>query len=398
MEQLAIRLFRSFLIEYNGREILQSLQKSPKSIAVLKYLILNKDKAVPVRDLIELFWDEESGQNPENALKTLISRMRKAFSNEDPKLRDCIVTEQRTYHWKPPMLCEIDIFSFEALCTELINARTLPVNEMTRNKFERVLDLYKGDIDGDEWIKSRSLYYHNLYLKTVQLYIESLKAAGDYDAVISITRRALDIDPFDEPLNLEHMYALKETSRNNEALVHYRHSTDMYYKYLGIDPSEKMLEFYKQLIKTDLEARENLSVIRERLLLDDNNDRAFVCDYSIFRDIYQLQLRNAERWDVLMYLALVMLENLQDKEFDPFVLDRMMRGLLDILIKCLRKGDIITRYSSSQYAILLQMTSDKDGEVVIDRIKRLFFETGMEPYAKIHFQIGPIAPDYELGK
>ena len=396
MENISVQFFRSFSIIYKNSDVLRQIGKSPKSISVLKYLIMNWDRAVPVMELIEYFWDEEGGTNPENALKTLISRLRKSLSDEFPELRNCIVSEQGTYQWKPNAHCVIDVFEFEKRCIRLLNSADEA--ERTEEKFFKAIDIYRGNIDApfssDEWLRGRGLYFQELYLKTVYLFVACLKDRGDYDTVIRVCRVALNIEAFDENLNLEMMYALKETQQNNAALVHYRHSTDMYYKYLGIDPSEKMLEFYKQLIKADLSVKDNLYVIRDKLVQDKPEGTAFVCDYSIFKDIYHLQIRNVERWNVQMFLVLVMVENLnQETEFNPFVLDRIMRDLLGILVASLRKGDVVTRYSPSQYAVLLQMAAQNDGEIVIDRIRKAFYENEVETYAKLIFQVGPIVAE-----
>lgn len=393
MDPITIQLFQNFSILHRGREVAGSLAKSPKSVSVLKFLILNQDRPVPISELIEVFWNEEGGANPENALKTLISRMRKTLFQEAPELRDCIVTEQGTYQWKPPIPSDVDVFAFEDLCKALLND-SLPEPER-RNRFHRAMELYRGNLGApfttDEWLKGRSIYYQELYLKTVIRFVHLLKKVQDYETVITVCRAALSIDAFDETLNLELMYALKETDQNNAALVHYRHSTDMYYKYLGISPTEKMLEFYKQLIKADLSAKDNLAVIRNRLVEQELDNKAFVCDYSIFKDIYQLQLRNVERWGVQIFLALIMVEHTdQAQELNPFVLDRVMRDLQEILISCLRKGDTVTRYSPSQFAVLLQMTSRADGEIIIGRIRKKFYEVNTSPYSKLSFQIDPI--------
>ncbi len=393
MDHITVHLFRNFSILYRGREVVSLLAKSSKSISVLKYLILNQDRPVPVSDLVEVFWNDEGGANPENALKTLISRMRKAISHEAPELWNCIVTEQGTYQWKPSLPCDVDVFAFENLCLGLLSD-VISAPER-RDAFLRAIYLYRGNLDvpfvTDEWLRGRGMYYQELYLKTVARFVVLLKEERDYETIINICRTALNIESFDETLNLELMYALKETSQNNAALIHYRYSTDMYYKYLGIDPSDKMLEFYKQLIKADLGAKDNMAVIRDRLVQQKPDGKAFVCDYSIFKDIYQLQLRNVERWGVQMFLALIMVEHAdQGGEFNPFVLDRIMQDLMEILISCLRKGDIITRYSSSQFAVLLQMTAQTDGEIVIDRIRRQFYATNTHPYTKLIFQIDPV--------
>ena len=393
MQTISVQLFRNFSMLYGNREILKNLIKSPKSISVLKYLILNSDKPVPMNDLIDLFWDSESGLNPENALKTLISRIRKALAQESGNLRQCIITEKGAYQWRPEARCEVDVFSFEEKCMSLLDdSQDITDKE---DLFFAAIGLYKGNIETpfstDEWVRGRSMYYQELYRKTTYSFIDYLKGKNNHEGIINVCRTALNIDAFDEHLNLELMQALRETKQNNVALIHYRHSTDMYYKYLGLEPSERMLDFYKQLIKTDLDAKDNLSVIRDKLVQEKPNEEAFVCDYSIFKDIYQLQLRNTERWDVQMFLALVAVEHVDHTaQFSPFVLDRVMRELLEILVSCLRKGDVISRYSSSQYAMLLQMGSQQDGDLVTNRIRRLFYEKSIDPYANLVFQIGPL--------
>ena len=50
--------------------------KSKKGMSLLQYIILKHDTAVPNYRLIELLWPNEESSNPENALKTLVSRFR----------------------------------------------------------------------------------------------------------------------------------------------------------------------------------------------------------------------------------------------------------------------------------------------------------------------------------
>lgn len=392
MEHITIHMFRKFAIYYQGREITRPLSKSPKSISLLKYLILNKDTPISISKLIEVFWNEESGSNPESALKTLISRTRKALSKEDPKLRDCIVTDKGTYQWKPPFSCEIDVFAFEELCQRILTYSC--EGPGCRDQFGQILQLYRGNLEtssSEEWLRGWSIYYQEMYLKLVFRFIDYLKEGKDYEGVINICRSALNIDPFDENLNLELMYALKETKQNNAAMIHYRHATNMYDKYLGLGPTEKMLEFYTLLTKSDAGIKDNMDTIKSNLLSQNPDDRAFVCDYYIFKDIYQIQIRNAERWGVQMFLAMAMVEHVEPgEEFTPLVLDHIMQDLLKVLISNLRKGDIITRYSPSQFAVLLQMSSQLDGDMVTERLRERFQEINSNLCARLVFQVDPV--------
>jgi GGDEF domain-containing protein len=65
-----------------------------------------------------------------------------------------------------------------------------------------------------------------------------------------------------------------------------------------------------------------------------------------------------------------------------------MRELLRILQSSLRKGDTIARYSATQYAILLPMMSYSDGNIVLNRIKRLFYQAFSDNSVTLNFHFG----------
>ena len=62
-------------------------------------------------------------------------------------------------------------------------------------------------------------------LKRLPIYLSYLKSLADDVPNISAT-------------------ALIETNRSNEALMQYKYATHLQYRYLGIQPSEDMQEFY----------------------------------------------------------------------------------------------------------------------------------------------------------
>lgn len=395
MTSIYVTMLGRFDILVDGSSALSCLNNSAKSILLLKYFLFNRGKPMAVTDLIGIFWSEpDKSTNPENALKTMISRIRSSLAKASPSLKNCILSEKKSYMWNPAFECTVDAFLFEDLYKELQEESEFYGN--VRDKYIRALDLYGGDLSyssiDEDWIASRSMYLHHLYLRIVYRFIELLKAESDYEMIIHVCRIALDIDTFDERLNLELMNALKQGGQNSAALMQYRHITSAYYKYLGIDPSEKLLSFYRSLIKTDLTHEADINSIRQELMLSDESQDsgAFVCDYSIFRDIYQLQMRNMERQKDKMFLALASVIQTLGDPLSPLVMDGIMRGLLDILKRCLRKGDTIARYSPSQYAILLPMINHSSRQVVFGRIKKLFFKKFSGGNVTISLQFGAI--------
>lgn len=389
MGSIYVTMLGKFDIYVDGDSAMSSLNNSAKSILLLKYFLLNLGKPLAMTNLIGMFWSEpDKSANPESALKAMISRIRSGLSSASPMLKNCILFEKKSYMWNPKVKCEVDVTEFERMYQQL-QAETL-FDEKVREKYIQVLDLYGGDLtysSDEDWLLSRSMYLHHLYLKLVYKFIELLKADNDYEMVIHVCRIALDIDNFDETLNLELMNALKGVGQNSEALMQYRHITNAYYKYLGIEPSDRILGFYRGLIKSDLAAEADIGIIRRVLKeAEDEESGAFLCDYSIFRDIYQLQLRNLERQKNKMFLALISIIQTLGDPISPLVLDGVMRELLEILKSCLRKGDTIARYSTSQFTILLPMLSYSNGQTLIGRVKKMFYKKYSDSNVGIGFQ------------
>ena len=73
----------------------------------------------------------------------------------------------------------------------------------------------------------------------------------------------------------------------------------------------------------------------------------------MFRDIYQLERRAIERTGDSIFLCLLTLYEEEGSEAKSYFLKRAMEHLDDAIAASLRRGDVYTRYSVSQYLILL---------------------------------------------
>lgn len=265
--------------------------------------------------------------------------------------------------------------------------------EQTKCLYEEMLRLYRGDLlqnsDLSEWILSRATQLHNDYISAVYAYLEMLKAEKDYAKIVAVCRTALDVDNFDERLHMELITALIHTGRTSDALAQYKHIVHLNYRYLGVQPSDDMREFYKQIVRAGKTLEFNLDSIRSELRESGEQRGAFVCEYVVFKEIYNLERRSMERMDIAIFLAVIMIGN-QDEPMDSLKQDNIMNGLLDILRNNLRKGDIITRFSPMFYAILLPQVNYTTGSMVMERIKRLFFQKYPNSNIPFNYCVGPI--------
>ncbi len=135
----------------------------------------------------------------------------------------------------------------------------------------------------------------------------------------------------------------------------------------------------------------NLESIRNELRESGDRRGAFECEYAVFKEIFNLQMRNLERLGATMFLAIIMVSPYNDKEIDTMRQDNIMNGLLDILKKNLRKGDTITRFAPTIFALLLPTVNYNTGGMVLERIKRVFYRTFPNSNIVFNYRVGPLS-------
>ena len=228
-------------------------------------------------------------------------------------------------------------------------------------------------------------------MAAVYAYIELLKSKAQYADIVSVCRKALDVDSFDDRLHMELMSALIKINRTGEALVQYKHVVQLNYRYLGVQPSEDLQEFYKQIVSAGKTLDFNLESIRNELRESGERRGAFVCEYTVFKEIFNLQMRNLERLGATMFLAIIMISPYNDKEIDSMRQDNIMNGLLEILRKNLRKGDTITRFAPTIFALLLPTVNYNTGGMVLERVKRVFYRSFPNSNIVFNYRVGPLS-------
>ena len=391
--KIKIKMFGNFEILVNGNVALTQLRQAKKTSQFLEYLILKKDRAVPHEELLEMLWSDKENRNPATALRTLLHRYRSLVEQSGlPELEDSILTARGAYQWNSNLDCEIDVFEFERLCQE---ARTPGMsNRECIERYLQMLQIYTGPLltnSAEEmWVVPKSVYYHDLFLESVFTLLDLLKLEEEYDVIVQVCRKAMDVDMFDERLHLELMMALVKTGKKREALSQYYFATDLHYKQLGIQPSGEIRAVYKLIVQADQEMEADIEKVQNMLEEDKDGHGAFVCEYEIFKEIYQLQRRMLERYNGTMFLALLTISNTYEQRFDNLVLDNIMKQLLHVSQTNLRRGDTISRYSVMQYVILLPSVTYETGRLVLDRIKKAFYNEYVKSSVVLTYKLRPL--------
>lgn len=397
-DTIRIQLMDTFTVYINEQKEEHLTKKSRKGVNLMQYLMLNHGQPVPNYRLLATLWTDEGSANPENALKTLVSRLRAILNQISPDFGNCIVADRGAYHWENLPGMTVDFFRIEQLFDELSSMREDSPERIAC--YEELLALYKGDLlqnaEQNEWALAQATSLHNKYMSAIYSYIELLKARENHQDIVRICRVALNVDNFDDRLHMELMTALINTNRTNEALVQYKHVTHLNYRYLGVQPSEDMQEFYKQIVRAGKTLEFSLEAIRNELRESGEQRGAFVCEYAVFKEIYNLQMRNLERLGSTMFLGVIMIGNPDDPSMDSIKQDNIMNGTLEILKSNLRKGDTITHFSPTIFALLLPTVNYTTGNMVMERVKQLFYKKYPNSSIPFNYRIGPLSSDMPL--
>ena len=168
-ETIRIQMMDHFLIYIDEKKTDQLAVKSKKGAALVQYLILNEGERVPNQKLLAALWDEEKSTNPENALKTLVSRLRVLLNQIDPALGACVVSDRGAYHWQCPENMTIDMYEIDSIFNRLAE-NNVPQAEL-RRLYNQLLEKYQGDLlqhsEQNEWALAKATTLHNKYMAAV---------------------------------------------------------------------------------------------------------------------------------------------------------------------------------------------------------------------------------------
>jgi hypothetical protein len=147
---------------------------------------------------------------------------------------------------------------------------------------------------------------------------------------------------------------------------------DLFYNKHGINPSPEFVSLYEQTVKDDRTYNVNFGILKGQL--DDLNEEigAFYCEFPFFKRVYQLEVRDAIRSDRPTHLCLITAVSKTQEELEPKVLNRVTGKLSECIKSSLRSRDVFSRYSASQFVLLLTNTTKEQAEMVLNRILKRF--------------------------
>jgi DNA-binding SARP family transcriptional activator len=396
MEQeiLKVQMLGGFSISIGDKIGLLEGNRSNKAIYLLQYLLLNRKRGAPRDTLINLLYHDEDVENPGNALKIIIYRLRRILIEEGfPNLK-YIYYKKGMYSWNNDIACEIDAETFEQA------ARAASDPEIDSKErillYQKATEAYVGDFlprsASEEWVSVLAVRFQNTYLDCIRGLYTLLSAAGDYQTMLDVLNKGVKIHPYNEELHILRITCLIELKHFQKAMEVFDETTELFFNELNIDPSEEMKRLYQKITESMHTSMDSLPDIMEILEEDGEKKGAYYCNNLTFIDSYRILLRTTERSGLSAFLMSCNLSGnkgavLEDKKR----LATAATGLHRAIRATLRQGDLYTRYSSSQFLILLLGIQQENCPAVFERIKKKFHEEYEGRGIKLQHKVAPAA-------
>lgn len=340
---------------------------------LLIFLLLNRTKPLTSDAIATAIWQEDEVDNPTGALKNLMYRLRTTLKKNLGD-EEFILTNRGAYSWNTNIPVEIDAEKFEKCY--LAAKKEENTTEKAILYYEQAVDLYKGDFMMKEaelpWMITISAYYHSMFLSCVKGLAELYVLTGRFENLEERCIEALSIDRADEELYYYLVLARMKQNKIQLAMESYEKAKQILHDELGIRNSEQLSSIYGELLKVKkgIEAEEMADVCRD--MTEENPQGAFFCGYPVFKEIYRLEARKSERADQTEYVLLLTVKNQKEKELtqelETFYMEKMMNRLAKLLSEQLRIGDVVAKYSDSQFIVLLPSCDTECSKMVLERI------------------------------
>jgi len=225
---LEIRLLGEFALYRGERECPAPTLK--KARILVAHLALHPGHPFLRDDLSAHLWPDVEPQTARFNLRQLIARIRRA----SPDLSPCIVAEDRTTIHLDATTARIDAIEFQRL---------------VRSDPGQAVLLYKGPLLGsmeDSWLEGPRADLEELYMKALELLADR---ASPRDAVVWL-RRAVESDPYREPVQQKLLSKLAECGDLTGMQVAYRQFQEQLHRDLNLSPSEETTQLVQHLLGT----------------------------------------------------------------------------------------------------------------------------------------------------
>lgn len=386
-----VSMLGKFELTVGDTVVSDNLNRSSRIWNLLAYLIINRSRTISQAELIEALWSNDDYDNPANALKSLVYRVRTMLSTAFGAELQFIVSTNGSYSWNPDYACIVDIEEFSNAAFSASNSSD---DAIKIKNYTRATELYVGDflprLASEMWVIPLSIHYHNMYLEAVKEYASMLIDSGNPKQSVSICQNALLHEMYDEGIHLLLMRAYLKMGSTEAAIGQYKSASDFFYRNLGVRPSGALKNLYCEILEQhDCPEIDLYDVVKE---LDSFaiKEGAFVCDFEYFKEAYTLESRWAARSGTCAHLAMITIHFSGNADISHDVIEMSVKRLMQIVVASMRKSDVVTRYANSNLLVLLPTANLENSDRLIRNIIERFTKVIRSHYISVTYKLSEI--------
>lgn len=372
---LNVTMLGKFSMTYGNQLISFKRNTATKPLKLLQILLYTSgiNGGIPRTQLLEDLYGQEELSNVSNNLRVTTYRLKKILVDTGLPEYDYIQVENGIYRWNSPMKTVIDVQTFETLI------ETAKKETNKRKQIEllcQAFTIYRGiflpELSGEDWVIFNSVKYKKLYEYAFLNICKYKKQHAEYESLLDLTTAAVKLYPFEEwhSIKIDAYIAL---NRYKEAQQYYEKISKMFFEELGVTPSEKMMNQFKEMSNKMGRKYQLPEEIKKVLNETTYETGAFYCTFPNFCNNYRLIHRIMERNGHSASLMICSLTNgqgypLEKKEKLKVLSENLHRAIKESI----RRGDSFTKYSPSQFLILLIDSPKEHCNIIFNRILQRF--------------------------
>jgi len=336
-----IRTLGGFQIFKDGKPIPEEKWKSQKALELLRFLVANRNKKIPVDRIFEYMWPGMSRESAKANLHSTLYTIRKVTG-----FNSSILSVKNENIRFVPENIEVDVDAFEKLVRLAESTRDIDEREKL---LRDAVDLYTGDFLPEDMYEDWSIpyreYYRELYIDALRNLSHILMEKEAYTEVKNLAKKLISMDPYNEEAYYTVIMAYFYLGRLNDARRWYQKLEKVLKEDLGIYPSRTFEEILK--IQRDFRSITGRG--------------ALIVGKGLFNKITLYESRKRRPTSILLSLTFISADgNLPNLE-----------KILIELSRSLRRGDVLTLDVNSINILLNEVRKEKAEEVVKSIIKRI---------------------------
>lgn len=226
-----------------------------KQRALLALLLIHRNQVVSTDQIIDEIWGEDQGRDRQNALWTVVSRLRTVLEPErEPRSEGTVLVSRPPGYVLSVDNTDLDAARFEALAVE---GRALAQTDPAAASlvFNEALALWHGrsfeEFSYEPWAAAEISRLEELRLATVEDRIRADLDVGRSSELVSELQSLVKLHPLRERLTGHLMLALRRSGRQSDALRVFGELRTRLGEELGLEPSAEIMQLEERIVLDD---------------------------------------------------------------------------------------------------------------------------------------------------